>query len=136
MFEGWLGARRSLLYDVDMRLHGAMLFVKDLGRMMTFYSDVLGLQPNEETRLDDWVEFRDAAFALHAIPAPIAAGIQIDSPPRAREQSAAKLTFQVQDVDATLTRIEAMGLPLLRRPWGSTEAVDPEGNVIALCEAT
>jgi len=26
-----------------MRLHGAMLFVKDLGRMTAFYSDVLGL---------------------------------------------------------------------------------------------
>jgi predicted enzyme related to lactoylglutathione lyase len=44
----------------------------------------------------------------------------------------AKLTFEVQDVNATLNRIEAMGLPLLRRPWGGTEAVDPEGNVFAL----
>ena len=88
-----------------MRLHGAMLFVKDLGRMTAFYGDVLGLTPNEETRLDNWVEFRDDAshFSLHAIPAAIAAGIQIESPPRAREQSAAKLTFEVQDVEATLT---------------------------------
>jgi catechol 2,3-dioxygenase-like lactoylglutathione lyase family enzyme len=117
-----------------MRLHGAMLFVKDLRRMTAFYSGVLGLQPNEATRLDDWVEFSDGAsrFSLHAIPAAIAAGIQIDSPPRAREQSVAKLTFEVHDVDATLTKIEAMGLPLLPRPWGGTEAVDPEGNVFAL----
>jgi hypothetical protein len=43
-----------------------------------------------------------------------------------------KLTFEVRDVAATLTTIEAMGLPLLRRPWGGTEAVDPEGNVFAL----
>lgn len=117
-----------------MRLHGAMLFVKDLDRMTAFYRDVLGLKPNEETRLDDWVEFGDGAsrFSLHAIPAGIAAGIAIESPPRAREQSAAKLMFEVQDVEATLTRIEAMGLPLLRRPWGGTEAVDPEGNIFAL----
>ena len=66
----------------------------------------------------------------------IAEGIQIQSPPHPREQSAAKLTFEVQDVDATLTKIESMGLPLLRRPWGGTEAVDPEGNVFALCAAT
>jgi predicted enzyme related to lactoylglutathione lyase len=112
-----------------------MLFVKDLGRMTAFYSDVLGLTPNEATRLDDWVEFTDGGsrFSLHAVPAAIAAGIQIDSPPRPREQSAGpKLTFEVQDVDATLSKIEAMGLPLLRRPWGGTEAVDPEGNVFAL----
>jgi predicted enzyme related to lactoylglutathione lyase len=120
-----------------MRLHGAMLFVKDLGRMTAFYSAVLGLAPNEATRLDDWVEFSDGAsrFSLHAMPAAIAAGIEIASPPQPREQSAAKLTFEVKDVDATLKTIEAMGLPLLRRPWGGTEAVDPEGNVFALQEA-
>jgi predicted enzyme related to lactoylglutathione lyase len=74
-------------------------------------------------------------FSLHAIPSAIAAGIRIDSPPRPREQSNAKLTFAVQDVDTTLRRIEQMGLPLLRRPWGSTEAVDPEGNVFAVSAA-
>jgi predicted enzyme related to lactoylglutathione lyase len=115
-----------------MRLRGAMLFVKDLGRMSAFYRDVLGLTPNEETRLDDWVEFGPGAFSLHAIPSAIAAGIQIESPPRPREQGGVKLTFEVRDVAATLTTIEAMGLPLLRRPWGGTEAVDPEGNVFAL----
>jgi len=25
-----------------------------------------------------------------------------------------------------------MGLPLLHRPWGEVEAMDPEGNVFAL----
>ena len=112
-----------------------MLFVKDLGRMTSFYADVLGMQPNEDTRQDNWVEFRESQFSLHAIPAAIASGIQIASPPAPREQTPAKLTFEVQDVDATLSKIESLGLPLLRRPWGGTEAVDPEGNVFALCAA-
>ena len=116
-----------------MGLRNAMLFVKDLGGMTAFYSDVLGLTPNQATRLDNWVEFSDGSFSLHAIPAAIAAGIQIDSPPRAREQSGTKLTFEVDDVESTLKKIEAMGLPLLRRAWGGTEATDPEGNVFALC---
>ena len=116
-----------------MTFAGAMLFVKDLPRMVAFYSDVLGLRPIEETRLPDWVEFHGAAqFSLHAIPAAIAAGIVIETPPRVREQGGTKLTFVVADVDATLAAIESMGLPLLRRPWGSIEAVDPEGNVFAL----
>jgi catechol 2,3-dioxygenase-like lactoylglutathione lyase family enzyme len=120
-----------------MKLAGAMLFVKDLPRMTAFYSGVLGLQPIEETRLPDWVEFHgEAQFSLHAIPAAIAAGISIDSPPRPREQGATKLTFLVADVEATLAAIERMGLPLLKRPWGSVEAVDPEGNVFALRSAT
>jgi predicted enzyme related to lactoylglutathione lyase len=72
---------------------------------------------------------------LHAIPTAIAAGIQVESPPRPREQSSAKLTFTVQDVDGTLKKIEQMGLPLLHRAWGGTDAVDPEGNVFALSVA-
>jgi len=120
-----------------MRLYGAMLFVKDLPRMTVFYRDVLGLRPNEETRLPDWVEFHGSAqFSLHAIPGAIAAGISIDSPPRPREQGATKLTFVVKDVEATLASIEGMGLPLLKRAWGGVEAVDPEGNVFGLRPAT
>ena len=117
-----------------MPLSGAMLFVKDLARLTVFYRDVLGLQPIEETRLPNWVEFRGdgARFSLHAIPSSIAAGISIEWPPRAREQGGTKLTFAVRDVEATLGAIEAMGLPLLKRPWGAVEAVDPEGNVFAL----
>jgi catechol 2,3-dioxygenase-like lactoylglutathione lyase family enzyme len=120
-----------------MRFHGAMLFVKDLERMTMFYRDVLGLEPIEDTRLDNWLEFKgdDSRFALHAIPTAIAAGITIESPPRARENGGIKLTFAVRDVDTTLRRVEALGLPLLKRPWGAIEAVDPEGNVFALTRA-
>src|ERR1041385_7360195 len=120
-----------------MRLQGGRFFVEDLERMPSFYRDVLGLEPIEETRLENWVEFRGdgVRFSLHAIPSAIATGTRIDSPPRPREQSSAKLTFAVQSVDATLQKIEQMGLPLLRRPWGGTEAVDPEGNVFAVSAA-
>jgi catechol 2,3-dioxygenase-like lactoylglutathione lyase family enzyme len=121
-----------------MSLQGVMLFVKDLDRMTAFYRDVLELEPIEETRLDNWVEFTGdgTRFLLHAIPPAIASGIQIDSPPRAREQGGVKLTFAVRDVDATLEKLAAIGPPLLARPWGDTEAVDPEGNVFALRTAT
>ena len=117
-----------------MGLDGAMLFVKDLDRMTAFYRDVLELEPIEETRLENWVEFRGsgARFSLHAIPSDISTGIRIDSPPHPREESNAKLIFAVHSVEATLQRIEQMGLPLLRRPWGGTEAVDPEGNVFGV----
>ena len=117
-----------------MQLAGAMLFVKDLDRMTAFYRDILQLRPIEDTRLDNWVEFNGegARFSLHAIPPAIAASIHIDSPPRPREQGGIKLTFIVRDVHSTFERLTAMGLPLLRRPWGAIDAVDPEGNVFAL----
>jgi catechol 2,3-dioxygenase-like lactoylglutathione lyase family enzyme len=120
-----------------MRFDGAMLFVQDLPRMTAFYRDVLGLHPIEETRLPDWVAFHGGArFSLHAIPAAIAAGISIEWPPRPREQGGVKLTFAVANVESTLASIEGMGLPLLRRAWGAVDAVDPEGNVFALCEVS
>jgi catechol 2,3-dioxygenase-like lactoylglutathione lyase family enzyme len=117
-----------------MTLQGAMVFVKDLERMTAFYTEVLGLTVVSDTRLENWVEFRSngSRFSLHAIPAPVAAGIAIASPPVAREQGVTKLTFAVRDVAATLARIEAMGFPLLRRPWGDVEATDPEGNIFSL----
>ena len=114
-----------------------MLFVKDLDRMTAFYTEVLGMHAIAETRLSDWVELESASsrFSLHAIPAQAASDITIESPPVPRERSAVKLTFAVTDVDGTLAQIEAMGLPLLRRPWGSVEATDPEGNVFGLAAA-
>jgi len=65
-----------------MRLHGAMIYVKDLARMTVFYELSLGLAPIPGSRSDSWVEF-DAGgclFGLHAIPPDLAAGIELTSP--------------------------------------------------------
>ena len=61
-----------------MPLAGVMLFAKDLPGLTAFYRDVLGLEPIEETRLPNWVEFRGAGarFSLHAIPSSIAAAFR------------------------------------------------------------
>lgn len=119
-----------------MRLKSAMIFVKDLNRMTAFYRDTLGLKPVEETRMDTWVEFDGVTpFSLHAIPAHIAAQIEISSPPRPRETSPIKLSFEVDDVDAERKRLESLGVIILQRPWGAYEGVDPEGNVFGICSA-
>jgi catechol 2,3-dioxygenase-like lactoylglutathione lyase family enzyme len=112
-----------------------MLFVKDLPRMADFYEHTLGLRPKFETRSDDWVEFdaEGTIFALHAIPAAIAQGSEIASPPRARKQSATKLCFFVMDLPAERARLGAAGVIFIDRPWGSVDALDPEGNVFQLC---
>jgi catechol 2,3-dioxygenase-like lactoylglutathione lyase family enzyme len=117
----------------------AMLFVVDLGRMEAFYRDVLGLEPIEETRTRDWVEFDPgggAPFALHAIPAHIAADIAVPSPPIPREQSSCKLSFATGDLTAERDRLEALGVAILDRPWGDWDVVDPEGNVIGVRQAS
>jgi catechol 2,3-dioxygenase-like lactoylglutathione lyase family enzyme len=115
-----------------MRLKSAMIFVLDLPRQEAFYRDILGLKPVEATRHPDWVEFEagGAAFSLHAIPAHIAATITPSGAPR--EQDPVKLSFEVEDPAAEAGRLEALGVRILRRPWGACDGVDPEGNVFGI----
>jgi catechol 2,3-dioxygenase-like lactoylglutathione lyase family enzyme len=111
-----------------------MLYVKDLLRMAAFYETALGLKPIPETRQETWVEF-DAGgsrFALHAIPAAIAAEIEISSPPEPREENPLKLIFEVEDLAAHAKRLRALGFTILERPWGTFDGIDPEGNVFQL----
>jgi len=117
-----------------MRLNRAMLYVKDIDRMAAFYTNTLGLKPIEETRMKNWVEFEagGARFALHAIPPEIADRIEILSPPRPRETNPVKLSFAVDDVASERQRLESLGVPIVQRPWGSYEGIDPEGNIFGI----
>ena len=120
-----------------MRLTRAMIFVKDIRRMAEFYEKTLGLKPIEETRLENWVEFDAgrAGFSLHAIPSELAQDIEITSPPRPRERDPVKLTFEVDNLASQLRRLKSLGVPILDRPWGAHDGVDPEGNVFGIVES-
>lgn len=113
-----------------------MIYVNDLDRMAAFYKDALGLKPIEATRLNTYMEFDtgDATFALHAIPV----DLRCESPvtPRVRESNPVKLSFEVEDVAAERQRLEALGVRILQRPWGSYDGVDPEGNVFGIYSAS
>ena len=111
-----------------------MIFVKDLERMVAFYSETLGLKVIEETRLGNFVEF-DAGgtrFALHAIPREIADQIEISSPPMPREKCPVKLTFEVENAASEVKRLRGLGVTIIERPWGACEPVDPEGNIFGI----
>ena len=118
-----------------MRLARAMIFVKDLNRMTAFYAGTLGLKLIEETRMDNWVEF-EAGFSLHAIPPQVAAQIEISAPPRPRETSPIKLSFEVDDVVLERKRLESLGVAIIKRPWGAYDGVDPEGNVFGIVSSS
>jgi catechol 2,3-dioxygenase-like lactoylglutathione lyase family enzyme len=109
-----------------------MIFVNDLPRMTAFYAGTLGLKPIDETRQEGYVEFEagPSTFALHAIPE--AHRCEISVPPKLREMTAVKLTFEVEDVAAERKRLETLGVTILDRPWGSYDAADPEGNVFGI----
>lgn len=120
-----------------MRLNRAMIYVKDIDRMAAFYGNTLGLKPIEETRMENWVEFEAGAatFALHAIPSEIADGIEIASPPQPREMNPVKLSFEVDDAASERQRLESLGVPIVQRPWGSYDGIDPEGNIFGIYSA-
>src|SRR5580692_6573465 len=107
-----------------MRFTGAIIYAKDFSRMLTFYRDVLQLKPIAETATDTWAEF-GGGLALHAIPAQIATGIHISSPPQPRETNPVKLSFAVEDVAVECQRLESLEVTIVRRPWGAYDGIDP-----------
>jgi catechol 2,3-dioxygenase-like lactoylglutathione lyase family enzyme len=109
-----------------------MIFVSDLPRMAAFYGGILGLERIEETREDGYVEFEagGSRFALHTIRG--AEPCQIFSPPKPREMTPVKLSFEVEDVASEVQRLEGLGVTILRRPWGAHDGIDPEGNVFGI----
>lgn len=122
-----------------MQLRSAILYVKDMEAMKRFYGEMLGAMPSDQGATDTWVIFETdgARLSLHAIPAEIASSIEINSPPKPREESPVKLIFEVKDVELERARLESLGIQILRRPWQKAEeacdAVDPEGNIFQIC---
>jgi predicted enzyme related to lactoylglutathione lyase len=121
-----------------MRLECAMLYVKDFPLMKEFYEKMLGTPPVNTESTDTWALFDvgGAHFALHSIPAEYARNIQFASPPKVRETDPMKLIFAVDSVPAERSRLEAMGITMLQRPWQkpneACDGVDPEGNVFQI----
>jgi catechol 2,3-dioxygenase-like lactoylglutathione lyase family enzyme len=122
-----------------MKLRNAMIFVVDLPRMLAFYRDGLGLVPRLDPAMElatvRWVELSagPCALALHAIPAEIARGIAISSPPQAREDTPLKLIFEADDLEKARAHLVSCGATMGEpSPWGSCDGVDPEGNVFQI----
>jgi predicted enzyme related to lactoylglutathione lyase len=122
-----------------MNLGSAIIFAKDMDRMTTFYRDGLGLRPRPETSSEGWAEFEagGAVLALHVIPPQIAQGIEIATPPQAREDTPIKLVFETADLDAARRHLIAHGAVMSEPRKGkrrSCDGLDPEGNVFQIVE--
>ena len=118
-----------------MKLHQAMIFVKRMDLMTTFYRDGLGLKVLPKKSEEGFVVF-DAGgvtLALHAIPGPIAKTIEIGDPPVARSDTAIKLLFEVSNVEEARIHLARHGA-IMSEPhgWGGCDGTDPEGNVFMI----
>ena len=121
-----------------MQIGSAVLYVSDLPAMTKFYAEVLGLEPIAGDHADVWREFHAGAFrlGLHQIPRDILENLQPPPSVTPRERTPIKLVFAVPDVEMARTKLEAVGVMVLVRPWGGCEVVDPEGNIFGLTRAS
>ena len=120
------------------KLRTAMIFVKDMARMLEFYRDGVGLAFRADESNDEWAEL-DAGgglLALHAIPPAIASTFSITTPPTERSSAPIKLVFETDDLEATRARLSAHGAVVKElRSWGAFDAIDPEGNVFQVAKS-
>lgn len=119
--------------------NGAVVFVKFLDRAVAFYRDATALAVTHEENGLAVLENAGFQLVLHAIPPRIARTIDIADPPVAREDTAIKLVFHVDDLDAACRAATASGGhfdPPLRqfeaRGFRARDGLDPEGNVVQL----
>jgi len=123
---------------MTMQIGSAVLYVTDLPAMTKFYNEVVGLTPIVGAHADVWQEFHAGAFrlGLHQIPHDILKSLQPPASVAPRERNPIKLVFTVSDVEQTRSKLEALGVRVLVRPWGGCEVVDPEGNIFGLTQWT
>ena len=120
---------------------GAVIYAKDLARLSAFYTQVTALPVVHSDA--DYAVLQSPTFQLvvHAIPAPIAATIEIADPPVRREDAAVKLMFLVPSIADARAQAARLGGELNPpgREWqfGSyrvCDGHDTEGNVFQLRE--
>ena len=116
---------------------GLFVYAKDLERMARFYESVATmarLHANEELAV---LQSRDIQLLVHRIPAHLADGIVITSPPQRRENSALKFFFTVESLAETGSLIGRLGGAVFPEQWQGPgfvvkNACDPEGNVFQI----
>jgi predicted enzyme related to lactoylglutathione lyase len=117
-------------------LIGAVLYAKDLDRLVQFYSTVIGLKPRAIEKGFVVLGSQPSQFVILAIPKRIAASIDIARPPELREDTPIKLVFAVEDIARAREQAAGLGgaIDAAEREWEFEGARvcdghDPEGNV-------
>lgn len=119
----------------------AVLFVKDLQRATAFYAGAFNMSCTASDEHHSTLNYRGFNLIVHQIPKHIADEIDIEQPPTRRAESAIRLTFPVQSIEATRRLARALGgdVDEARPPWADTAenvflGYDPEGNVFKVSQ--
>ena len=125
-----------------MRFYGVRLLVDQFDTCFRFYRDVLGLTPVWGEEGGRYAEFKagdGASLALFKRDLMAEAVGTGDLPPDARAQDRAAIILQVDDLEDTVSKLQAKGASLVTEPkdypaWTIRAAHlrDPDGNLIEL----
>lgn len=118
---------------------GLFIYAKDLERLAHFYQSLLGMARAHAT--PDLVVLcsPDLQITVNAMPAHIAAQVEISSPPERRDSAAYKFFFTVPSLVQAAETAATLGGEVLPEQWRGPgfvvrNAVDPEGNIFQVRE--
>ncbi len=118
---------------------GAVLYAKDVARVSAFYAGIAGMAVTHTEADHVVLESPSLQLVVVAIPAAVAATIDIADPPRRRTDTPIKLAFAVESLDAARKAAPLLGGELnpVEREWvyrqhRVCDGHDPEGNVVQL----
>jgi len=123
-------------------LIGAVLYAKDLTRLVDFYASIAGIEAQTIQERYAILGSKPSQLAIVRIPRRITDKIDIAAPPIPREDTPLKLVFAVEDIAHARDRAAQLGGAMnpVQREWGFEGAKicnghDPEGNVFQLRQA-
>jgi predicted enzyme related to lactoylglutathione lyase len=112
------------------RLGGTTIWSEDIGNLLPFYRDVVGLKPGSES--PEFVVFGDKSAPALAI------GTHSEVHGRTQEPARHMVGLMTDDIQGDTTRLKAAGVRFIEEPndqgggfWLATFE-DPDGNLIQL----
>ena len=113
------------------------VFAKKIEKVSLFYQQALGLKVEVSDKSHDLLVGQNYEVVVHAISKAYAQSIEIESPPKRRDDVALKPTFVVDDLEVVRAAAKTNGgyLKPFKQAWRIRgyivlDGTDPEGNVI------
>jgi predicted enzyme related to lactoylglutathione lyase len=123
--------------NIQSPLQSLCIFSKNVEQVSLFYQQALGLKVQASDKTHDLLVGPHHEIVVHAISKAYAQSIEIESPPKRRDDVALKPTFVVDDLELVRTAAKANGgyLKPINQAWRIRgfvvlDGCDPEGNVI------